>query len=85
MIPLGLAAATLFTGVMVSVRPGIVTVRLFQAVAVLLVVSGALGMYFHFRATSEFQLEMDPALAGWAVGTVVGLACRRRGRRSGRA
>ena len=67
LIPLGLAAATLITGVMVSVKPSTATIRLFQLVAVLLIVSGALGMYFHFRATSEFQLEMDPALAGWAL------------------
>ncbi len=67
LIPLGLAAATLIAGVLISVKPSVGTVRLFQAVAVLLIVSGALGMYFHFRATSEFQLEMDPALAGWAL------------------
>ena len=67
LIPLGLAAATIITGVMISVKPTLGTVRLFQAVAVLMIVSGALGMYFHFRATSEFQLEMDPALAGWAL------------------
>lgn len=67
LIPLGLAAATIITGVLVSVRPTQGTVRLFQLVAVLLIVSGALGVYFHLRATSEFQLEMDPALAGWAL------------------
>ncbi|MEO7132890.1 MAG: hypothetical protein ABI024_01605 [Vicinamibacterales bacterium] len=67
LIPLAMSAATLITGVLISVKPGVGTVRLFQVVAVLLIGSGALGMYFHFRATSEFQLEMDPSLAGWAL------------------
>jgi len=67
LIPLGLAAATMITGVVISVKPTLGIVRLLQLVAVMLIVSGGLGMYFHFRATSEFQLEMDPGLAGWAL------------------
>ena len=67
LIPLGLAAATIITSVLIGVRPTLGTVRLFQLVAVMLIVSGALGIYFHYVATSEFQLEMDPALAGWAL------------------
>ena len=67
MIPLGLAAATLIASVVVTVRPSFATVRVFQLVMVLLVVSGALGMYFHFRANIEFQLEMDPSLRGLAL------------------
>ncbi len=53
--------------VVVSLKPTSATVRVFQSVMVLLIISGALGVYFHFRATAEFQLEMDPALAGWAL------------------
>ena len=67
LIPLGLAAATLMTSVLIGAKPSVGSVRLFQAVAVLLIASGGLGVYFHFRATAEFQLEMDPALAGWAL------------------
>lgn len=66
-IPLALAGATLLASVIVSLKPTSATVRLFQFVMLLLVISGAVGVYLHFRATSEFQLEMDPALAGWAL------------------
>jgi hypothetical protein len=67
LIPLVLAAAAVLASIVVSARPRAVTVRIFQIVMVLLVISGALGMYLHFRATSEFQLEMDPTLAGFAL------------------
>lgn len=67
LIPLGLSAATLIAGVLVSVRPSLATVRVFQSVMVLMVLSGAVGMFLHFRANIEFQLEMDPALAGLAL------------------
>jgi len=42
-----------------------------QIVMVLFMASGALGVYFHFRANVEFQLEVNQTLAGtdllWAV------------------
>jgi len=42
-----------------------------QIVMVLFVAGGFAGLYFHFRANAEFQLEVDPALGGanllWTV------------------
>ena len=67
MIPLGLAAATVIASVAVGVKPSFATVRAFQLVMVLLILSGAAGMYLHFSANVEFQLEMDPALTGMAL------------------
>jgi hypothetical protein len=67
LIPLLLAGATMIASVVVGVKPSVATVRLFQSVMLLLIVSGVLGMYFHFRANTEFQLEMDPALRGLAL------------------
>ena len=67
LIPLGLAGATLLLGGVVAIRPSVLTVRVFQFVMMLLIVSGALGVYFHYGATTEFQLEMDPSLSGWAL------------------
>jgi len=67
LIPLALAAAAMVMCIIVSAKPARLTVRLFQVVMLLLIVSGALGVYLHFRATSEFQLEMDPTLAGFAL------------------
>ena len=67
LIPVGLAVATLIASVVVTVKPSVTTVRVFQGVMLLLIASGALGMYFHFSANTEFQLEMDPSLRGLAL------------------
>ena len=67
LIPLVLAAATIVMTVAVSLKPTSATVRVFQALMVLLVTSGAVGMYLHFQVNMDFQLEMDPALKGIAL------------------
>jgi hypothetical protein len=67
LIPLVLAAAAFVCGPLVAARPSTGSVRLFQAVMVLLVISGVLGTYLHYQVTTEFQLEMDPTLRGWAL------------------
>lgn len=64
LIPLALAGATLMLSLVVSVKPTVATVRIFQVLMTLLIVSGAVGMYLHFQVNMEFQLEMDPALKG---------------------
>ena len=66
-IPLGLGAATLLLSAAVAVKPTSATIRLFQALMVLLIISGAVGIYLHYGATTEFQLEMDPTLRGFAL------------------
>lgn len=66
-IPLGLGAATLLLSAAVVVTPTTGTIRLFQSLMVLLVISGAVGIYLHYGATTEFQLEMDPTLSGFAL------------------
>ena len=67
LIPLWLAGLCLIAIVMVVLRPSTATLRLFQAVMVLLLISGIVGMYLHFQVNMEFQLEMDPALSGMAL------------------
>jgi hypothetical protein len=42
-------------------------VRTFQATMLLLVLSGLVGLYQHYRANAEFELEMYPSLAGLAL------------------
>jgi hypothetical protein len=37
---------------------------LMQLTMVLIVVSGVLGIYFHFQGSREFQVEMDPQMRG---------------------
>ena len=66
-IPLWLAAAGVVTITTVALRPSIGTIRLFQAVMALFLISGIVGMYLHFQVNMEFQLEMDPALSGMAL------------------
>ena len=67
LIPLVLNGAGALAAAFVATRPSIGSVRLLQSVMVLFVLSGALGAWLHYQATTEFQLEMDPTLSGWAL------------------
>ena len=67
LIPLWLAGAAIVATMAVVLRPSVGTIRSFQAVMVLFLVSGVVGMALHFQVNMEFQLEMDPALAGMAL------------------
>jgi hypothetical protein len=66
-IPIALAGLTVVLSGTVALRPTPASHRLFQFVMVLMVLSGALGMYLHLRANMEFQLEMDSTLKGFAL------------------
>lgn len=67
LIPLGLGGATLLMSAVMAIKPTTTALRLFQLVMLLMIVSGAVGVYLHYVATTEFQLEMDPALRGFAL------------------
>jgi hypothetical protein len=64
LIPLVLAALGVITATAAALRPSAGTLRVFQAVMLLFLVSGVVGMYLHFEVNIEFQREMDPALTG---------------------
>jgi hypothetical protein len=64
LIPLWLAVLGAIAIATVALRPSSATVRLFQAVMALFLISGVAGMYLHFQVNMEFQQEMDPALSG---------------------
>ncbi len=66
-IPLLLAGLGVATVLMATLRPSVATLRLFQAVMLLFLISGVVGMYLHFGVNLEFQREMDPALSGMAL------------------
>lgn len=66
-IPLGLAVAGTVAVLSAAVKPTPATVRVVQVLMLLFVASGFLGVWFHYQATTEFQLEMDPSLRGWAL------------------
>jgi hypothetical protein len=67
LIPLILAAAAVPTAVTAALRPSPGIIRLLQAVMLLFLLSGVVGMWLHFEVNMEFQLEMDPALTGMAL------------------
>lgn len=67
LIPFFIAFAGVITMIAVALKPSTGSVRLFQAVMVLFLLSGIVGMWLHFQVNMEFQLEMDPALAGKAL------------------
>ena len=67
LIPLWLAALGIVAATLVAARPSITSLRVFQAVMALFLVSGVVGMGLHFQGNMEFQKEMDAALSGWAL------------------
>ena len=67
LIPLLLAGAGVLSAIVVAARPSIGSVRLFQAVMALFLLSGVVGMVLHFQVNIEFQQEMDAALSGLAL------------------
>lgn len=66
-IPLVLNDLTVVMSAVVFFRPTIGSIRLFQMVMLLMIISGGVGMYLHLAANMEFQLEMDATLSGWAL------------------
>jgi NAD/NADP transhydrogenase beta subunit len=66
-IPIALAGATAVVSAVVALRPSAGSIRVFQMVMLLMIVSGGVGMYLHLRANMEFQLEMDATLSGFAL------------------
>lgn len=66
-IPLVILGGAFASGVAVAVRPARRTLRIFQAVMILSVVAGMLGLYLHFRGNAAFEREMDPAVRGLAL------------------
>jgi hypothetical protein len=53
--------------VLVAIVRTAALVSLFRMVMLMSIASGGLGMYLHFKANIEFQLEVDPTLAGLAL------------------
>jgi hypothetical protein len=66
MIPLALIAAGLVAcGWTVRGSAGSVTAM--RIVMALFIAAGFLGIVLHYQGNREFQLEMDPSLAGWPL------------------
>ena len=67
LIPIVLAVAGALVAAWNLVRSSAAGVRTFQILMVLFVASGVAGIFYHYRANVEFQLEMDASLHGSAL------------------
>jgi hypothetical protein len=62
--PLVLIAVALVFATWYGKRPTPSSLRAFQALLVVFVMAGALGVYLHLRGNREFEIERDPSLGG---------------------
>jgi hypothetical protein len=67
LLPLVTIAAALAVSAWVAGSRSPWSVATFRIAMLLLVVTGVLGIGMHFNGSREFQIEMDPALSGWAL------------------
>jgi hypothetical protein len=65
--PLALIAASLVVVVWVSVSSGGRAVIVLRIVMACFIAAGGAGILLHYRGNREFQREIDPTLAGWAL------------------
>jgi hypothetical protein len=65
--PLALLGAGLLAVGLLHARPTAALVRLVRALMGLFVASGAVGVALHLKGNVEFELEMQPSLAGLAL------------------
>lgn len=66
-IPLVLLAAGLVAVLVHALRPTAASAGAVQVTMAAFIAAGTAGLYFHYRASVEFQLESDPSLAGRAL------------------
>jgi hypothetical protein len=66
-VPLVLLAAVLVAATVIVWRPSRRTVRFFQAVMLLCVAAGLVGVYLHYRGNVEFELEREPLRRGLSL------------------
>jgi len=63
-IPLALLVVVLGSATAVGMKGGLGAVRFFQVVMALCVVTGAVGVFLHYKGNVEFELERDGSLRG---------------------
>ncbi len=67
LVPLAVTVPALAALVWHAAAPGRASTAAFRLAAVALIASGVAGIYLHFMGNREFQLELDPSLAGLAL------------------
>jgi len=66
-IPLVLLAISVIVLGWRGLSRGAMSLRVFQGTMLLFVISGCVGIFFHYQGNVEFELEMYPTLAGWEL------------------
>lgn len=64
LIPLVLLGLGFLTIAWHAARPSAASVTTIQVMMALFIAAGVIGMFLHYQANVEFQLEMDKSLAG---------------------
>lgn len=66
-VPLAMLGTALLAVAWVAVTGSARAVTALRVAMVLVVGTGLLGVLMHYNGSREFQIEMDPALTGWAL------------------
>ncbi len=66
-VPLGLMGLSLAVLAVRLFRNDARALRVFRICMLLFVAAGILGVYLHYQSNVEFELEMNPAAAGWEL------------------
>jgi len=67
LVPLVVTLPALAALIWHAAAPGRASTAAFRLAALVLIVSGVAGIYLHYTGNREFQLELDPSLAGLAL------------------
>ena len=67
LIPLVLLGVGLVVAAWNAASAGRASVRALQIVMLLFIAAGVAGIYYHYAANVEFQLELEPSLGGTAL------------------
>lgn len=65
MLPLAVIGMALVIIVWYAAGGGAVSLRVLQAVMLVLVATGVLGFVLHYQSNMAFQLDMDPGQSSW--------------------
>jgi hypothetical protein len=66
-LPLAVLGGVLAGTLLVAVRPGPRSLRVFQVLMLAVFATGALGVVLHFRGNALFELEMNPRIGRGAL------------------
>src|SRR5687767_9914262 len=64
--PLVLLGISALVAIGVAMAPEAFPIRVLQGTALAMMAAGAIGLWLHWRANSEFEREMSPELGGFA-------------------